>query len=229
MTRLDAVGAWPVPWAPSGCRGVWPVPSAPSGRRGGVAGSQHPVWPQWGCGRSLGSRVAPVGVWPVPCASGGICWGVYVLLGPVWPRGGVAGALGLLWASWERDRPIWMPWDHGQFPGTRLLAVGRGRSPVLRVATVMAWPVDWARVSTVRAWPVPCTPSGCHGGMAGPLGPVWPPWVRGRSPGPRVAAMGCIWSRGPRLAAMGAWPVCRAPDGRRWCVAGLLAPGWPPW
>ena len=35
---------------------------------------------------------------------------------------------------------------------------------------------------------------GRRGGVAGPLGPVWPPWGRGRSPG-------------PRMAAEGAWPV----------------------
>jgi len=49
------------------------------------------------------------------------------------------------------------------------------------MAAVLAWPVHWA-------------PYGRRGGVAGPLGPVWPPWGRGRSPG-------------PRMAAVGAWPV----------------------
>jgi len=44
---------------------------------------------------------------------------------------------------------------------------------------------------------------GRRGGVDGPLGPVWPPWGRGRSPGP------C-------LGAVGAWPFPWAPSGRRW-------------
>ena len=53
---------------------------------------------------------------------------------------------------------------------------------------------------------------GRHGGGAAPLGPVWPPWGRGRSPG-------------PRMAAVGAWPLPSAPPGRR---GGVAAPGAPP-
>jgi len=79
---------------------------------------------------------------------------------------------------------------------------------------------------------------------------VWPPWGRGRSPGPRVAAVGAwpvpwatcgrrggvvgslghVWpplGRGrfpvPRVAAVGAWPVPLAACGRRGGVAGPLA------
>jgi len=49
-------------------------------------------------------------------------------------------------------------------------------------------------VAAVGAWPFHWAPCGRRGGVVGPLGPVWPPWGRGRSPEPRVAAVG-------------AWPV----------------------
>jgi len=52
--------------------------------------------------------------------------------------------------------------------------------------------------------------------MAGPLGPVWPPWGRGRSPGARVVAVGT-------------WPVRWAPCGCRGGVARPLGPVWLPW
>ena len=80
---------------------------------------------------------------------------------------------------------------------------GRGRSPGPRTAALGAWPVQWALY-------------GRRGGVAGPLGPEWPPWGRGRSPG-------------PRLKAVGAWGVTWAPDGRRGDVAGPLGPGRLPW
>ena len=57
------------------------------------------------------------------------------------------------------------------------MAVGRGRSRGPRVFAVAAWTVTWA-------------PCGRRGGVAGPLGPVWPTWGRGRSPGPSTAAVG---------------------------------------
>jgi len=52
--------------------------------------------------------------------------------------------------------------------------------------------------------------------VAGPLGPVWPPWGRGRYPG-------------PRLAAVGAWPVPWSPSDRRAGVAVPLVPVYQPW
>ena len=42
---------------------------------------------------------------------------------------------------------------------------------------VGAWPVPWARMAAVGTWPVPWAPCGRRGGVAGPLGPVWPPWI----------------------------------------------------
>ena len=48
------------------------------------------------------------------------------------------------------------------------------------------------RVAAVGAWPVPWAPCGRRGGVAGPLGPVWPPWWLGRSPGPYT-----VFSRSP--------------------------------
>ena len=99
--RLAAVGARPVPLAPSGRRGAWPVP--------------------------VDFCRAAVGAWPVlwaPCCSR---WGVYSPLSPVWPpwgrrrcfapsghRGGVAGPLG----------PVWLPWVRCRSPGLCLAAVG---------------------------------------------------------------------------------------------------------
>ena len=53
-------------------------------------------------------------------------------------------------------------------------------------------------------------------GMAGPLGLVWRPWGRSRSPGPRVAAVGT-------------WPFPWASCGRRGGVAGPLGLVWLPW
>jgi len=98
-------------------------------------------------------------------------------------------------------------------------AVGRGRSPGPRMATVGAWPVSWA-------------PYGRRGGVASPLGPVCLPWGRGRSPGPRMAAMEA-WPvdwipyvcRGG-VAAMGKWPVPWVPYGRRGGVTVPLRPAW---
>ena len=53
---------------------------------------------------------------------------------------------------------------------------------------------DWAKgkrwrrrtwVQGLHCYLVPWAPCGSRGGVAGLQGPVWPPWVRGRSPGPR--------------------------------------------
>jgi len=46
------------------------------------------------------------------------------------------------------------------------------------------------RMAAVGAWQVPWDPYLCRVGVAGPLGPVWPPWGRGRSPETRMAAAG---------------------------------------
>jgi len=51
--------------------------------------------------------------------------------------------------------------------------------------------------------------------MAGPLGPVWPPW-------------GVACSVG-RVAAVGTWLVLWVPCGRLGGVAGPLGPVWLPW
>ena len=48
--------------------------------------------------------------------------------------------------------------------------------------------------SILGASPVPWAPYSRRGGVAGPLGPVWPPWGRGWSPGPRVAVVGAYES-----------------------------------
>ena len=59
-------------------------------------------------------------------------------------------------------------------------------------------------------------PYGRRGGVAGPLGPVWPLLGRG-------------WSFGSCVAVVGAWPVLWTPCGRRGGVAAPLDPVWPPW
>jgi len=40
-------------------------------------------------------------------------------------------------------------------------------------------------MTAVGAWQVPWAPYGRRGCVAGPLGPVWLPWGRGRFPRPR--------------------------------------------
>jgi len=59
--------------------------------------------------------------------------------------------------------PVWLPWGCGQSPGPRVAAVGKWPSPGPRVVAVGAGPVAW----------VQC---GRRGSVAGPLGPVGPPW-----------------------------------------------------
>ena len=226
---MATVGAWPVPWAQYASRGGVAGPLGPTWSPRGRGRSLSPVCPPWRRCRFPGERMAAVGAWPVfwphmavvgvspvPLAPYARREGVAIFLGPVWPprgcgrslcpygrRGGVAGPLS----------PVCPPW-------------GRGRSPGPRKAPVGAWPVPWAQhgrrggvagpldpcgprggvvgplgpVGPRGVWPVPWAPYGCHGGHAGLLGPVRPLWGRGRSPG-------------PRLAAVGAWPV---PWARGW-------------
>ena len=97
-----------------------------------------------------------------------------------------------------------MPWD----PGVR-----RGGKPVLfamgcRRGSVLA---PWAMGGPVLALPFPWATGGRRGVVAGPLGPRWPPWGHGESPG-------------PRQADVEAWSFPRNPGGRRGGVGGLLGP-----
>jgi len=195
----NAVGAWPVFWAPHRCRGVVAGHLVPCECRGGVACPLHTVWPPRGSGWSPGARAAAVVAWPVPWAPCDRRWGVAVPLGPVWPPRGVAGPLAPCGRCGGIARPLYPVW----------MPRGRGRSPGPRAAAVGAWPVCWA-------------PCGRRWGVTGPLGPVWPPWWHGQSPGPRVAVVGRGLFPGIRVAAMGAWPVLYAPCGRRRGVAGPL-------
>jgi len=82
---------------------------------------------------------------------------------------------------------VWLPWGRGRSPGTRLAAVGVWPVPW---APSGALQVQWARLVAVWAWPVQSASYGRRGGVAGPMGPVWPPWGRGHSNGPRMAAVG---------------------------------------
>jgi len=125
---------------------------------------------------------------------------------PYGRRGGVAGPLG----------PVRPPLGRGQSPGPCKAATGRGRSSRPRMASEGAWLVPWALYA-------------CRAGVVGPLGPVWPPWRRGLSPGPRLAARGHVRFPGPRMVVVGAWPVPWAPYGRRSGVSGLLGPVWLLW
>jgi len=45
-------------------------------------------------------------------------------------------------------------------------------------------------MAAVVPWPVPLVPYGRRGGVARPLGFVWPLWGRGPSPGPCMATVG---------------------------------------
>jgi len=58
-------------------------------------------------------------------------------------------------------------------------------------------------MAAVGAWLLSCALYGRRCGVAGPLGPVFPPWDRGWSPGPRLAVVGCGLSPGLRMAAVG--------------------------
>ena len=78
------------------------------------------------------------------------------------------------------------------------------------------WPAPWVPSGCRGAVAGPLAPGGRRGSMAGPQRPVWPPWKRGRSPG-------------PRLAAVGAWPLPLASSGRRPGVSGPLHLVWPLW
>ena len=197
---LDAVGAWPVPWDPSGRRGGVGGPLHPSGNSGVVfsllcPGGRHARGPY------PGPRVASVGVWTVPRAPSGLVAVCPVPWAPSGCRGGVTVPLG----------PIWPPW-------------GRGRSCGPWVASVGAWTVPWVPSGLVEVWLVPWAPSGLCGGVTRLLGSVSAPLGRGCSPGPRVAAVGAFLSPGPQLATVGAWPVPRALSGCRGGVAGHLGP-----
>jgi len=67
----------------------------------------------------------------------------------------------------------------------------------------------------VEAWPIPLAPCGRRGVVTSQVGPVWPPWGRGRSTGPRVAAVG-------------AWPIPLALCGLCGGVASFRGPVRPP-
>ena len=98
---------------------------------------------------------------------------------------------------------VWPPWGCGQSPG-------------LRVAVVGAWPVPWDS-------------GGRRGGVASPLGSLWPP---GGVAGP-LGFLGLPWGRGRsnglRGVAVVAWPVPWATWGRRLGVAGPLGFVGSPW
>jgi len=229
-SHLSAVWAWPFFRPRLSAVGAWPVPWAPSVGRGGVAGPLGPICLPWGSGRSPGPRLSAVGGCPVPWAPS-VC------------RGGVAGPLGAVCPLWGRgysSRSVWV-------------SCGCGRTPGLCMAAVGAWPVPWVLSGCRGAWLVFWGPSRRRGGVAGLLGPVWPPWGRGRSLRRRLFAVkawpvpwvpiGCRGgvadplgpvcppsgrdrSPGHRLDVVGAWLIPWAPSGRCGDVAGLLGFVW---
>jgi len=210
---MAVVGAWPVPWVSYVCRRGEAGLLGPICPPGCCGQSPGPLWLKWGCGwspetvclplghgLSLGPHMATVGAWPFALASYGCRGGGAVSLGPVWP-------------PW---------WECGRYPGPQMAAMG-------------AWPVPWApygriwgrgrssgpRTSAVGSWPVfsvpsgrrgrvagPLGPSGRRGGVVGPLGSVWPPWGRGRTPGPRLAAVGTWPVPWPQHGHCGGVAVC---------------------
>jgi len=160
--RLAAVGACPVHSFLSAAVGAWPVPWSPSGRRGGAAGPLVPIWLPWGRGQFNGDV----------CRQGGVA-GPLVF---VWPPWVVAGTLVPVWPPRGRGRspgPRVADVGRWQSPGPRVAAVAawpipcspcgnrRGvagpsslcvrhggvaavrcvRYPAFRVAAIGAWPV----------------------------------------------------------------------------------------
>jgi len=73
-------------------------------------------------------------------------------------------------------------------------------------------------------------PYGRRKGVADPLGPVCLPWGRGRSLGPRMAAVGAwpvswaSYGRSWGMAVVGVWLVPWTNYGQREGVAGTLVP-----
>ena len=123
----------------------------------------------------------------VPWAPSGCRGGVAGPLNPNWPSLGRGWFPGLRLDAWGRRRspvPCLAAVGCGRSPGPRLAAVGRSLVP--HVAAEGAWPVPGPCLAAVGAWPGPWASCGCRGGMAGPLGPVWQPWECGRSLGPYV-------------------------------------------
>jgi len=99
--------------------------------------------------------------------------------------------------------PVWWPWGHCRVFWLHLAAVG-------------AWPVPLDLFGRREGVLVPCALFGRRRVLEDPLGPVWPPWNRGQSPGPCLAAVEVV-------------PVPWAPSGRHGVVASYLGPVWPPW
>jgi len=66
-----------------------------------------------------------------------------------------------------------------------------------------------------------------RGNVTRPQDPVWPPWGRGPSPGPRIAAVGRCPSFCPPMTTVGAWPIYYSPCGCRGGVASPLRLVWP--
>jgi len=167
---------------------VWP--------QGGVAGSEGHLWLQGRRGRNRGVRVVARWVWPGPRRT----FGARFLAGSkgitVVARG-VAGS----------DGDVWLQGVHCRVCRGRVAARGRGQ--VQRGV----WLVVWAPFGRFGACPISQDPSGCHGGVANPLAPIWLPWRHGPSP----------W---PCLALVGAWPFPLAFSG---CLGGVARPLGPVW
>jgi len=222
--RMAAMRVRPVPWAPYRRRGGVAPPWVSYCRRGSVATLLGFVWLPWGRGRSLGPRMAAVGAWPVPWNPYGRRGGVAGPWAPYGCSGGVGGPFGPEWPKWGCGRPwalygrrggvagplalVWLPCASGRSPGPCIDAVGSWPVPWACMVTMEAWPVAWVPNLRRGEWPVPWAMYGQRGYVAGLLGPVWPPWKRGRS-------------FGPRMDVVEAWPVPWAPYGR---CEGLAVP-----
>jgi len=72
------------------------------------------------------------------------------------------------------------------------------------MAAVGAWPESWAPHGYRGAWPILLALHGRRGGVAGPLDHAWPPWERGGSTGLPWLPWGHGRSPVPRMAAVGA-------------------------
>ena len=124
---------------------------------------------------------------------------------------------------------VWLLWGRGWSAGTWVAAVWAW--PILSASSLCCWGVacsqgpgwgPWRRYQsnvtclfTMGAWLGNWAPGGSRGVVESRWGHALPPLVRGRYPGPLVAAVGM-------------WSVAWDPYGCCGGVAGLLLPGWLP-
>ena len=178
---LAAVGAWLLPWGPSGRRGGVAAKLGPVLPPWKVAAPLVPVWPPWGCGRSPWPRLVAVVVSPISLAPPRRRGTWPVRWAPSARRRTVTGPQGSVWQPWGRGRaagpcldavgawpvprdllgcrggvagplgPVYRPWGNGRFPGHHLATWRREQSPKPRLDAVGMWRSLMPRLTAVWA------------------------------------------------------------------------------